>query len=410
MSTLKQRFEAYTATERGGRLPALDGARALFVFFVAAFHIWQQSWLTPAFTVLGQRVSLDPLLRSGYIWVDAMLLLSGFLLYWPYAEAAESGKPLPRVLPFYRRRLLRIVPSYYLCVAVMLVFVALPKGSYHNPDGTLNAWHMGRDLLAHATFTHTLFPFSYTGSPLNGALWTLGVEMQFYLIFPFVARLFKKWPAPTYLALAAGAFAYRAWVRTLPDSTLYFNQLPAQLDVYANGMAVAGVYSALKRRMKQDGWTRLLFTALLCLAATTLWLLVKGQASENGYEHIRLGQMGRRFSMSAMTALFLLGLLFGARPLRGLFGNRVTRVLSEISFQFYMWHQVFAVQLKEWGVPASVSSSPWMASERPWQILYTALCFGGALAISALVTYAFEQPIARLGRGGRRRRAGRKYK
>ena len=410
MSSLKQRFEAYTETERDGRLPTLDGARALFVFFVAAFHIWQQSWLTPVITVWGQHVSLDPLLRSGYIWVDAMLLLSGFLLYWPYAEAAESGKPLPRVLPFYKRRLLRIVPSYYLCVWIMLIFVALPHGSYNNPDGTFNAWHMTRDLLAHATFTHTLFPFSYTGSPLNGALWTLGVEMQFYLIFPFVARLFKKWPSLTYLGLVAMAFVYRAWVGMLPDSTLYFNQLPAQLDVYANGMAAAGIYSALKRRMKQDGWTRLLFTALMCVAATTLWLLVKGQAGENGYAFIRLGQMRRRFSMSAMTALFLLGLLYGARPLRLLLGNRVTRVLSEISFQFYMWHQVFAVQLKEWGVPASVSATPWMTGERSWQVLYTALCFVGALAISALVTYAFEQPIARLGRGKRRARAGRKYK
>ena len=114
MSALARRYGEYTATELDGRLPALDGARALFVLLVGCYHIWQQSWWTPAMTVGSWRFSFDPLLRSGYIWVDAMLLLSGFLLCLPYAEAAEGNKPSPRILPFYGRRILRIVPSYYL--------------------------------------------------------------------------------------------------------------------------------------------------------------------------------------------------------------------------------------------------------------------------------------------------------
>lgn len=408
MSSLKDRYLDYTATERDGRLPVLDGARALFVLFVAAFHIWQQSWLTPTVTVGGRYISLDPLLRSGYMWVDAMLMLSGFLLYLPYAASAEDGKPAPRILPFYKKRLLRIVPSYYLCVLIMLAFVALPKGSY-TENGAFSWWRMGRDLLAHATFTHTLFQFSYTGSPLNGALWTLGVEMQFYLIFPFLGRLFRRWPVQVYLGMLALALGYREWVRLQPDSTLIFNQLPGQLEAYANGMLAAGVYTALKRRMKQDRWTRLLFTAILAAAVCGVWQLVKGQAASNGYENIRMGQMDRRFALSGLCALSILGLLFGARPIRLIFGNRVTAFLSAVSFQFYMWHQVFAVQLKEWHIPASELENPWMAGDRGWQILYTALCFAGALAISALVTYAFERPIARLGGGKKTGRAAKKH-
>ena len=108
MTTLKQRYINYTQTERDGRLPVLDGARTLFVLIVGAYHIWQQSWLTPVIPWFNGGVSLDFLMRSGYIWVDALLLLSGFLLYLPYAEANEDGKRLPHVLPFYRNRLLRI--------------------------------------------------------------------------------------------------------------------------------------------------------------------------------------------------------------------------------------------------------------------------------------------------------------
>ena len=409
MSTLKERYIDYTATERDGRLPALDGARALFVLFVAAFHIWQQSWLTPAFTVGGRYITLDPLLRSGYMWVDAMLMLSGFLLYLPYAASAEDGKPAPRILPFYKKRILRIVPSYYLCVLIMLVFVALPKKSY-DVNGALSWWRMGRDLLAHGTFTHTLFQFSYTGSPLNGSLWTLGVEMQFYLIFPFLGRLFRRWPTQVYLCMLAAALCYREWVRVQPDSTLIFNQLPGQLEAYANGMLAAGVYTALKRRMKQDRWTRLLFTAVLCIAVCGIWQLVKGQAACNGYDKIRMGQMDRRFAMSGLCAICLLGLLYGARPLRLIFGNRFTAFLSAVSFQFYMWHQVFAVQLKEWHIPASETETPWIMGEYNWQLLYTALCFAGALAISTLVTYVFERPIARLGNRKQAGRAAKKHK
>ena len=407
MSSLRDRYIAYTEQERAGRLPALDGARALFVLVVASFHIWQQSWLTPYLTIGNWSQSLDPLLRSGYMWVDAMLLLSGFLLYLPYAEANEGGKPLPSIGKFYKRRILRIVPSYYLCVLIMLVFVALPKGSYNDPNGSFNAWRMWRDLLAHATFTHTLFPFSYTGSPLNGSLWTLGVEMEFYLIFPFLGRAFRRWPIATYLALLAVAFGYREWVKTMPDSTLLFNQLPAQLDAYANGLLAAGIYSALKRRMKQDRWTAALFTALWLMACWGIWQLVRGQASSNGYENIRLGQMDRRFLMSGFCALFMLGLLFGGRFPRLIFGNRVTAFLSAVSFQFYRYHQVFAVQLKEWKIPASMTENPWMSGEYSWQVLYTVLCFAGALAIATLATYAFERPIARL---GNRKRAGKAAK
>jgi len=398
MTSIQQRYLAYTETERDGRLPVLDGARTLFVLFVGWYHIWQQSWLTPGISLFGKYISLDFLMRSGYIWVDALLLLSGFLLYLPYAEANESNKKLPRVLPFYRNRVLRIAPSYYLNILIILLFVALPKGLYNTPYGTLDGARLTKDLLAHATFTHSLFQFSYTGSPLNGTLWTLSVEMQFYLLFPLIARLFGKKPLLTYAGMALIAFGYRFWVGLLPDSTLYFNQLPAHFDVYANGMVAACIYSALKRRLKQDTWTQILFTAVFFAAASAIVTLLKAQAGTNGYENIRLGQMDRRFGLSVLVSLGMLGLLFGIRPMRLLFGNRVTRILSEISFQFYMWHQVFAVQLKNWNIPVSAFESPWSEGDRTWQYLYTFLCFGGALVISALVTYLFEQPIARFGR------------
>ena len=91
MERLIARYKGASALPPSGRVPALDGLRFIMVFSVSCFHLWQQSWLAPSFTLLGQHFSLDPWLRTGYLWVDGMLLLSGFLLFLPYARAREAG-------------------------------------------------------------------------------------------------------------------------------------------------------------------------------------------------------------------------------------------------------------------------------------------------------------------------------
>ena len=115
MQTLIARYKDMTRIPDSGDIPALHGVRALMVLIVAAFHIWQQSWLTPAVRLFGRVISADTLLRSGYMWVDGLILLSGFLCYLPYAAAAESGRPLPNILPFYRKRFWRVMPSLMAC-------------------------------------------------------------------------------------------------------------------------------------------------------------------------------------------------------------------------------------------------------------------------------------------------------
>ena len=62
---------------------ALYGFRVLMTLLVANFHIWQQSWLPQTVTLLGSRISFDYITRTGYIFVDGLILLSGFLLFFP---------------------------------------------------------------------------------------------------------------------------------------------------------------------------------------------------------------------------------------------------------------------------------------------------------------------------------------
>ena len=76
-----------------------DGVRALAIMIVVWYHIWQQSWLYPTIQLFGKSISFDPLVRSGYIWVDIMILISGFCLYLPWARLAPGEKGQTR-LPF----------------------------------------------------------------------------------------------------------------------------------------------------------------------------------------------------------------------------------------------------------------------------------------------------------------------
>ena len=210
---------------------ALYGFRVLMTLLVANFHIWQQSWLPQTVTLLGSRISFDYITRTGYIFVDGLILLSGFLLFLPHAGCRREGTKPPSVLAFYRNRLWRILPSYLLAVLAAYFLFALPQGSYAS-EGARRL-----DLWSHLTLTQTFFLQPYDGTPLNGVLWTVCIEMQFYLLFPLLARWTRKKPGLTLGLMMAAGWLYRAFIYyKVEDTAMYINQLLAFLDVYALGM------------------------------------------------------------------------------------------------------------------------------------------------------------------------------
>ena len=86
---------------------------------------------------------------------------------------------------FYQKRFQRIVPSYFASVLIMFAF-AVADGVYRSAGAGI------ADLAAHLSFTFTFFPDTYMYTPLNGVLWTIGIEAQFYLLFPVLVRFMRK--------------------------------------------------------------------------------------------------------------------------------------------------------------------------------------------------------------------------
>ena len=80
---------------------------------------------------------------------------------------------------------------------------------------------------------------------------------------------------------------------------------------------------------------------------------------------------------------------------RRIFSNPVTRFLSAISYNAYLWHTCLALKLKEWKIPNYLSENPASAGEMPWQLHYTLLCFFSALLLATALTFGFERPLTK---------------
>ena len=363
---------------------AADLLRVICVGLVAWFHIWQQSWLDPGFRLAGVWIDVQRVVRRGYMPVDVMLLLSGFLLYLPVARR----QTMPDTREFYRRRLWRILPSYLLAVGVAAA-LALRDGTV---PGGAPLW---KDLITHLTFTHTFWRDTYLWSSLNGVLWTLAIEMQFYLLFPLTGRLFLRHPWPTWAGMTALALWSRFLTDQIADPSVLFNQLPCMLDLYAFGMLSAHLLRGRERR----GGLLPLPGMLVCLAGMIWVLWEQNPADGRAVQHL---QLFWRLPLAVFGAGFL---WFGGQLGPGLslgVGNPVIRFLSAISYNFYIWHQYLAVKLKEWRLPPYVSDLPQMNEGIAWRRQYSLYCWLAALAAAALATYLWEKPWVRLGLKKRR--------
>lgn len=370
-------------------LAAADVLRVAAITLVAWYHFWQQSWLDPGFRIADHYVNLQQVVRNGYLMVDVMLALSGFLLALPHARARRDGLAAPSARAFYRKRFWRIVPSYALAVLLVLFLYAIPQGLYSSLGETVG------DVLAHFTFTHNLFPDLLFSTPLLGVLWTVGVEVQFYILFPFIAWFYRDRPGLTCLFLTLCALAVRLWVATLPGTAFWVNQMPCMLDLFACGMAAAAVYARFENRPISRGQRWLLAgCAALCflLILQLLYTQVIGD-----YELVRRYQLIWRLPLGLLTGGFLVCGCLAPDRLNRVFGNRVTRFFAAISYNFYIWHQFIAVRLKEWHIPPYASENPNMSAEQPWQLLYTLFCFVFTAVLATVITYFFEKPLQKRG-------------
>jgi len=177
--------------------------------------------------------------------------------------------------------------------------------------------------------------------------------------------------------------------------SLYFNQLPAYLDTFALGMLAAEAHVWLSKR-RHHALIRIACSLGCIVVIALFWDVGSEQAHLSGTMNIRRGQMTHRLPMGVLGALLLVLSANAGLVLRSIFSNPITRFISAVSMQFYIWHQTLAVWILQYRLIPSACEHPNYEGDHRWQLIYTAVCFLGGLAVAAALTYGFERPIAKV--------------
>ncbi len=146
-----------------GFVVGFDGLRAIAALLVVVVHVGAASGFT-------FRSSLGQYTARGEIGVSVFFLISGFLLYRPFAAAALAGRPGPNVRSYLVRRALRIVPLYWVALVVTYLFTGW--ASVHGVSGFLeNAFFL------------QVYSRQWVFHGITQA-WSLCIEVTFYLALP----------------------------------------------------------------------------------------------------------------------------------------------------------------------------------------------------------------------------------
>jgi peptidoglycan/LPS O-acetylase OafA/YrhL len=161
----------------------IDGLRAVAVLLVVAFHYFRDYW------------------PGGFVGVDIFFVISGFLITGLIVRELDVGKF--SLLTFYGRRVRRIFPALIvlLCSVLLLGWLWLLPSAYAQ---------LSSDVVAGAAFSANIalwlksgyFDIASAKKPLLH-LWSLGIEEQFYLVWPLMLMLAARLRLNS-LAVAAG--------------------------------------------------------------------------------------------------------------------------------------------------------------------------------------------------------------
>lgn len=309
---------------------------------------------------------LARIVRNGYLGVDLFFLITGFLLVLPWIRHAEAGLPPPSARAFYRRRILRIVPAYWVHLLLLaVVFIPLVAG----PDAWARAWRFYLfNFAMHAPLLHYTTPLTSASMSVNGALWTLALEAQWYLLLPFIAPLFTRRPYLVAAVLVALAIGWRwlaehdlaalvrfhrqlAAIWNVPEATIrHFlaTQLPGYLAHFAFGMLAGRAWWLWRSRPAALGMAAI---AWLVVAATGLAFLYVIHVPGS----FRFG-LPAWLAVAVALALPLLALVARGTPVTHvLLANRPLVFLGRVSYSAYLYHLPLLLALDRHG-----SAGPFM--------------------------------------------------
>lgn len=301
------------------RIQTLDGLRFLAAIGVLWIHTWTAHNNPRCY--IG-RIDLADLLAIGVNGVDLFFVISGFCMYYFYANKRDfSYHDFSR---FLIKRFARLSPSFYVAT---ILYILVDKLCYHQQiDSLLN-------------FSHSIFYLNYIFSQFNTAahFWTLTVEWQFYFIVPFILIYQNRFGFDNVFHVVFGLICLASLLSVFIlqkksddlTSTILFRGIEFGCGVFAGRMIIIR-NSFFKNRIY---W----LVAFILITYSGRVLVSKSilNLSDNFYNLFKVAGftlMGLGFS----------GILFlsvtSAGRLRYFLGNKVFKTMGRISYSFYLLH------------------------------------------------------------------------
>jgi peptidoglycan/LPS O-acetylase OafA/YrhL len=340
--------------------PDIDGLRAVAVLGVVAFHAFPR-WM-----------------HGGFIGVDVFFVVSGFLISSIIYNALRLGRF--SYMEFYVRRVRRIFPALLVVLATSLVVgLLLPF-----PD---DYKQLGREVGAGAGFSANLLFWGQSGYfDTNAAikpllhLWSLGIEEQFYLIWPLLlAFLFARtrrlamWMAllliVSFAVNAIGIWDHASAMFYLPTSRFWELLSGALLAYWIIFASRSGSWTEASTSQTVLAWCGLL---LLATAA----LVINEQSAFPGY-------------WALLPVAATLCLIASSRSWfnRMVLGHRALVFIGLVSYPLYLWHWVLLSMLRMWLYDGAEAPR----TQRVIVVLLSVLL--------AWITYEFVEKPIRFGKG-----------
>jgi peptidoglycan/LPS O-acetylase OafA/YrhL len=393
------------AVDKPRHFACFDGLRAIAAILILLLHT---SWVS-GFTLRSS--SLGIYLGRLEIGVSIFFLISGFLLYRPFALSHLSGLPPPDTRRFWVRRLLRIVPAYWL---------ALTSFAYLFHSVSIGPGWQG--VASHYLFLQIYFPTAAA----NGIpqAWSLCTEMSFYLFLPLYASIIgrrRRSAKSQFVKELFGAgvlimisVLFRVWALHIPlttlkhghlvpvcapncltnppFSTLLSSWLPSYLDLFALGMVLAVTSAWFTEHHEPPRWLnhRALPWCSWALAAAVFWA-VAHVVNDPSIIYIVEPHVNieRQELYGLFALLLLLPAVFGPQDqtlLRKFLRCWPVASLGVISYGIYLWHLNLIYEFLDW--------TGWHQGMVPFGVLA-----GGTFAVSVAFAsasyFGLERPILR---------------
>ena len=329
-------------------IPSLDGFRAFAILGIVALHL-AGAYLTPL-------SSTERLITYGILpnFVDILFILSGFVVFLPtVARHGDFG----RVGPYAIRRAARLMPAFWLAIVVTVALILLW------PASPAPAFPSASSLGLHAIAMHQPAGFLdadfVTGLGINGPMWTLSLEVTFYLLLPLIASLYFRHPL---IGLALACLITVGWkvgAENIADVARFLGfepsaerltaarlsamgQFPAWAFHFGLGMTAAWALVRLRERRapewlaKRAAWVQA--GALLALVPL---LYQFGTFAETGNPlapTIARTDILLTLAIPAAIAAFMLATALAPRRLQAPFAAPRVRRLGDISYGIYLIH------------------------------------------------------------------------